>query len=298
MKIAIAGGSGFIGSYLTKILLEEGHEILILTRKDKQSKQNIKYVTWLTEGTCPEKEIGDVDAFINLAGVSINEGRWTEEHQQRIYESRMEATDELLRIITSLPKKPFIFINASAIGIYPSSLETIYTEESLEIADDFLGRTVRDWEAKASSLNKEGIRVVSARFGVVLGNDGGALPLMVLPYRLFMGGTMGSGKQWVSWIHVTDAARAILFAMKNEKIKGPVNVTTLSPIQMKDFGKTIGSVLHRPHWFRVPEFIMKLILGQKSSLVLEGQYVLPEVLKKEGFEFLFPTLEAALEDLL
>jgi uncharacterized protein (TIGR01777 family) len=298
MRIVIAGGTGFIGKHLTEMLLEEGHQVIILTRAEKRSKQNIKYIQWMTMDAHPEKEMGDVDAFINLAGVSINEGRWTASHKKSIYESRMMATDELIRILSKLPKKPKVFINASAIGIYPSSLQKIYTENSTEIADDFLGKTVRDWEKKAQLVKKEGIRTAYLRFGVVLGKHEGALPLMVFPYRLFVGGTIGSGQQWVSWIHVKDAVRAILFTMNNEKINGAVNVTAPCPTQMNNFGKAIGDTLHRPHWFPLPGFLIKAAMGEKSSLVLQGQHVLPEVLEKAGFPFLFPSLEAALKDLL
>jgi uncharacterized protein len=298
MKIIIAGGSGFIGRKLTEILVGEGHEIVILTRKEKQAEGKIKYIKWLGEGTSPENEIERADAFINLAGVSINEGRWTEKHQKQIYQSRMTATNELVRIIAALPVKPSVFINASAIGIYPPSQNKVYTENSLEVADDFLGRTVHDWESNAARVMAHGIRTVYMRFGVVLGKEGGALPLMVFPYKLFMGGTVGSGVQWVSWVHVTDVARAISFAIENDQLSGPVNVTSPYPKQMKDFGKTVGSVMHRPHWFPVPSLIMKLMLGKKSSLVLEGQRVIPEVLMKSDFEFEFPSLESALVDLL
>ncbi|MGN7941455.1 TIGR01777 family oxidoreductase [Virgibacillus sp. 6R] len=298
MKIVIAGGSGFIGEKLTKLLLDEGHYIKILTRKAKQSSGNVQYIQWLDGAASPEKEIGDTDVVINLAGVSINDGRWSEKHKKQIYHSRMEATDELLRIISLLPKKPSVFINASAIGIYPASIDAVYTEDSLDVSDDFLGKTVFDWEAKAKQVEAFGVRTVFMRFGVVLGNQGGALPLMVLPYKLFVGGTLGHGKQWVSWIHVADVVRAIHFVMNNEEIKGPVNVTAPTPVQMKDFGKEISSVLHRPHWLPVPSFAMKIVLGQKSALVLEGQHVLPQVLVENGFSFMFPSLQTALEDLL
>ncbi|MFJ5714728.1 TIGR01777 family oxidoreductase [Neobacillus sp. NPDC093127] len=298
MKIVIAGGSGFIGQKLTDILHEAGHQIVILTRKDKQPAGNVTYVKWLEEGTSPEKEIKIADVFINLAGVSINDGRWNANHQKQIYDSRMKATDELVRIIAALPDKPSVLINASAIGIYPASINTIYTENSPETATDFLGKTVLDWENKAKQAEAHGIRVIFMRFGVVLGIEGGALPLMALPYKLFVGGTVGSGEQWVSWVHVLDVVRAIHFVIDHENLSGPVNVTSPSPIQMKDFGKTIGSVLHRPHWLPVPAFAMKMVLGQKSTLVLEGQHVVPKVLLEEGFEFMFPTLYTALEDLL
>ena len=297
MKLVIAGGSGFIGRKLTDLLLEEGHQIVILTRKDRPSKPRIKYVKWLQEGATPEKEIGKADAFINLAGVSINEGRWTEKHQKQIYESRMKATDEIIRIIRALPDQPSVLVNASAIGIYPSSLNVVYTESSTEISNDFLGRTVHDWEKKAAQASEHGVRVVCMRFGVVLGKEGGALPLMVLPYKLFAGGRLGSGEQWVSWVHVTDVVRALLFAVENNHLNGPVNVTSPSPTRMEEFGKTISSIMQRPHWLPVPAVLMKLALGKKSSLVLKGQQVLPEVLLQQGFEFTYSTLEAALTDL-
>ncbi|MEH7255295.1 TIGR01777 family oxidoreductase [Neobacillus niacini] len=298
MKIVIAGGSGFIGQKLMDLLINAGHSIVILTRKEKTSSTKVRYVQWLAKGASPENEIKNADAFINLAGVSINDGRWSMSHQKQIYDSRMTATDELLRIISLLPEKPTVFINASAIGIYPASVQRVYTEKSSETADDFLGKTVRDWENKAKQVEAHSIRSVFMRFGVVLGNEGGALPLMALPYKLFVGGKVGRGNQWVSWVHVTDVVRSILFAIENNHVSGPVNVTSPTPLQMNDFGRTIGSVLHRPHWFPVPSFVMKMVLGQKSALVLEGQQVLPQVLMEEGFEFAFPTLKSALEDLL
>jgi uncharacterized protein len=297
MRIVIAGGSGFIGRKLTELLHAQGHSVVILTREAKKLDGKIAYVQWLSEGSSPEKDIGYADAFINLAGVSINDGRWSRMHQKQIYDSRMTATDELLRIISALPEKPAVLINASAIGIYPASETSIYTESSTERADDFLGKTVSDWENKAKQVEEQSVRAVFMRFGVVLGNEGGALPLMALPYNLFLGGKVGSGEQWVSWVHVTDVVRAILYVLNNDTLRGPVNVTSPSPLQMNDFGKTIGAVLHRPHWMPVPSLAMKMVLGQKSALVLEGQHVVPQVLQQVGFEFMFPTLHSALEDL-
>lgn len=298
MKIIIAGGTGFIGNKLIDVLLQNGHEVVVLTRKARPSSGKLSYVVWLKENALPELEIESADAIVNLAGVSINDGRWTANHQKQIYDSRMAATDELLRIISEMPQKPSVFINASAIGIYPVSLDEVYTEDSICTPDDFLGKTVQDWENKAKQARSYGARTAFMRFGVVLGNDGGALPLMALPYKLFAGGTVGSGQQWVSWVHVNDVVRAISFAVENERLQGPVNVTAPSPLRMKEFGKVIGNVLKRPHWIPAPAFAMKLALGQKSKLVLEGQKVLPEVLLENGFEFEFPVLEMALRDLL
>ncbi|WP_040208864.1 TIGR01777 family oxidoreductase [Neobacillus jeddahensis] len=298
MKIVIAGGSGFIGQKLTEFLLDEGHDVVILTRKAQNSLGKLSYVKWLEEGTSPENGVRNADAIINLAGVSINDGRWSKKHQKQIYESRMIATQELIRIIAILPDKPSVLINASAIGLYPPSNHAVYSEDTVETADDFLGKTVFDWENMAKQVQQYGVRPVLMRFGVVLGNESGALPLMVLPYKVFSGGTVGSGEQWVSWVHVIDVVRAIIFAIENEKVTGPVNVTSPSPVRMKKFGQTISSVLHRPHWLPVPAFMMKAVLGQKSSLVLEGQHVIPKVLLEAGFNFNYQSLTSALEDLL
>lgn len=298
MKVVIAGGTGFIGQTITDLLLAQGHEVIILSRKNNADESSVQYVSWLTEGANPEKEIKQADAFINLAGVSINDGRWTKEHQRQIYESRMTATNELIRIISNLQQKPSVYLNASAIGIYPTSETVIYTEDSKAVADDVLGKTVHDWEQKAATLNDLGIRTAYMRFGVVLGQDEGALPLMVLPYKFFIGGKVGSGRQWVSWIHVQDVANAALHLLENNEIHGAVNFTAPFPLRMNDFGKTIGTTLQRPHWIPAPSFMMKAALGKKSALVLEGQYVSSEKLVSSGFEFEFPTLSAALDNLL
>lgn len=297
LRIAIAGGTGFIGRNIARFYEYKGHEVLILTRK-RLKNQNYKYVTWLNDDYSFIEQLEDLDVLINLAGVSINQGRWTKKHQKKIYESRMFVTEELIKIIQQLEKKPKVFINASAIGIYPTSLTKIYTEQSRDVADDFLAKTVVDWEEKAKQVERIGIRTVFCRFGVVLGKNQGALPLMVLPYKLFVGGTIGSGEQWISWIHIDDVVKAIAFIVDQEHISGPVNITAPTPVTMKEFGQTIGKVLKRPHWFPVPASLLNIALGKKSKLVVEGQYVLPNVLMKEGLQFKYPTLKQALENLL
>lgn len=298
MKIVITGGSGFIGQHLTKNLIKHGHEILILTRGPSHRSKSIQYIQWLTNGASPEVEIKEADAYINLAGVSINEGRWSNKQQEAIYNSRMESTRELIRIIKILPKKPSSLINASAIGIYPTSLKNVYKEDSEEVAHNILGRTTYDWEKTAQEVESLNIRVVRARFGIVLGKEGGALPLISMPYHFYIGGRVGSGNQWVSWIHIQDLVRAITFAIENKAVSGAMNVCTPQPIRMNDFGKAVGHVLKRPHWFPVPAFAMKALLGKKSLLVLEGQYVLPTLLESFHFTYLYPTLTSALKNLL
>ncbi|WP_040285838.1 TIGR01777 family oxidoreductase [Sporosarcina koreensis] len=298
MEILITGGTGFVGSRLVRALQGEQHSLTILTRSGSREKDGIHYVQWLKPDARPEELVTPPDAVVNLAGISINDGNWSEEHQKKIYESRMEATDELLRILSTFSKKPAVFVNASAVGIYPTSETNVYTEQSEEIAPDFLGRTVHDWEKKAAAMEQYGTRVVFTRFGTVLGEDGGALPVMALPYKLFAGGPIGSGQQWISWVHVEDVARAIRFVIDTPSMHGPVNVTAPAPVRMSELGRTIGSLLRRPHWLPVPAFAMKALLGNKSKLVLEGQHVLPEKLIDSDFEYAYPAIRPALENIL
>lgn len=299
MKIVIAGGTGFVGKVLTRLLQENGHEIIILTRNKTVPEKDIQYVQWLQQGARPEQLLNTVDAFVNLAGISLNNGRrWTKKQKKAIYTSRMDATLEIVRIMEQLSSKPKVLINASAVGIYPTSTITTYTENSMDYATDFLGTTVQDWERQANRAEKLGIRVALARFGVILGREQGALPSMLLPYKMHIGGTIGSGKQWLSWVHVEDVARAIYFAITNENIKGPFNVVAPHAARMKDFGKTIAMIMGRSHWMPVPSMVMRLALGEQSMLVLEGQHVLPSVLEKQHFTFNYPHLKEALQDLL
>lgn len=296
MKIAIAGGTGFVGQELTNLLREQGHEIYILTRGEEKYIDGVQYLSWMN-GSKIENSLEDLDAFVNLAGVSLNDGRWTAHQKNAIYSSRMDTTNEVLRIFNTLAEGPNVFINASAVGIYPTSTTAVYTESSTEKAPGFLGKTVDDWEQKALQAEQLGIRTCVMRFGVVLGNNEGALPLITLPYKLFVGGTVGSGEQWLSWIHVSDVARAILHAIETPELSGPINVTSPNPKRMIQFGKTVARVLNRPHWLPVPSFALQLALGEKSVLVLEGQYVMPEKLLMSGFTFKFSSLENAIKDL-
>ncbi|KZE37864.1 epimerase [Bhargavaea cecembensis] len=295
MRVAIAGGTGFLGSVLVRMLEESGHEVLILTRHPVAGDHRM--VGYLMEGARPEKELGPIDAFVNLAGTSINAGRWTERRKQDILSSRIAATDEVVRIIRAMESKPDVLVNASAVGLYPTSETAIYNEKG-PAGNDFLADVVKAWEHRAAEAGKEGVRTVFMRFGVILGKDEGALPLIALPYRLYGGGTVGSGRQWVSWIHVLDAARAILFAIENTPVTGPVNTVAPNPLRMKQFGRTVGHVLNRPHILPVPAFALKAALGEKSKLVLEGQRVAPSKLGLHGFLFRFPDAEEALRDIL
>ncbi|MEI5908554.1 TIGR01777 family oxidoreductase [Bacillus spongiae] len=298
MKIAITGGTGFIGKHLVKALLKHEHEVYVLTRHPYEHyDEKVKYIEWLTEGSKPEDLLVGIDAFINLAGEPINNGRWTKKQKEKIIQSRRETTREVLRIMEALPIPPSVFINASAIGYYNASNEMNYTESSTETGTDFLANTVVEWETEASKAEQLPLRVAYARFGIILGQDGGALPRMALPYKFFIGGPVGSGRQWLSWIHIEDVCKAIIFIL-NHSIKGPVNIVAPNPLQMDEFGHILGQVIQRPHWLPVPSPVMKAVLGEMSTLVLDGQKVIPEVLLKNGFDFSYPTLKPALKDLL
>ncbi|MFL0363608.1 TIGR01777 family oxidoreductase [Pseudobacillus sp. 179-B 2D1 NHS] len=299
MKVVIAGGTGFVGRALIDELLENGHQVVILTRsfENKQDTDNIRYVKWLDDRSKPEKELQDIDAFINLAGESLNSGRWTEKRKQQIISSRISSTKEMIRIMAALPQKPSVFINASAIGCYPVSLEETFTESSKTTTKGFLAKTVDIWESEAQHSEALGIRTVTARFGVILGKEEGALPRMALPYKLFTGGRIASGQQWMSWIHIKDVARALLFIMNQSDINGPVNLTAPSPEHLNTLGKTLAEVLQRPHWLFVPAFAIKMALGEMSTLILDGQRVLPQKLTAHSFIFQFPHIKQALTDI-
>lgn len=299
MHIVISGGSGFLGTRLQMHLINNGHEVTILTRNSERKNgiEGVKLVEWMNEGDHPEAELKDVDAIIHLAGESISGSRWTKAKKERILSSRLDTTKEIYRIIANLEKKPQVLINASAVGYYGMSETETYTENSRSDANDFLASVVKEWEREAEKVKELNVRAVLTRFGVILGN-GGALPLMVLPYKLGVGGTMGSGKQWVSWVHVDDAVQMIVYAITHPDINGPMNITAPKPVRMKEFGQTISKVLRRPHWLPVPGIVMKLGLGEMSDMILKGQRVLPELATNHGYTFQYAKVEDALENIL
>jgi uncharacterized protein (TIGR01777 family) len=296
LKIAVSGGTGFIGRALCTHLASLGHTVYVLTRSNRTSSQpRIKYIKWRADdSTFP---LSSINAFINLAGEPINSGRWTEKKKRQIVNSRVHTTQGILRQLSALSEYPKTFINASAVGYYGVSLTNTFTEDDTEAGDDFLASTVVRWEEEASKATALGMRTVLTRFGIVLG-DGGALQKILMPYRFFAGGTVGSGKQWVSWIHIEDVAKMIAFVLENENIEGALNITAPNPVTMTEFGKAIAKALRRPHWIPAPSFALKLALGEMSILVLEGQKVLPEKAMHNGYIHSYPDLEEALTTIL
>lgn len=241
--------------------------------------------------------LSSIDVVINLAGESIN-SRWTKKQKKIILNSRIQTTKGLIKQLQALPAKPHTFINASAIGYYGTSETESFTEQHVTPGNDFLANTVYSWEQEASKARSLGIRTIYARFGVILGPDGGALPKMLLPYQFYIGGTVGSGKQWLSWIHIDDVASMIDFIIHKKEIDGPLNITAPEPIRMKEFGETIATIMKKPHWLPVPSFMLHALLGEMSILVLEGQHVLPSKVIEHGYQYTFPTIDHALQNIL
>lgn len=298
MKIAITGGTGFVGRALSQSFTAQGHEVFILTRKENHKIGDLQFIQWMKPHAQPVKHLEGTDVFINLAGTSLNEGRWTDSRKEDIFKSRMSATAELNTIIDALEAKPKLLINASAVGIYPVSKAATYNERSTQVANDFLGKTVENWEKLASHSEQLGVRVVYSRFGVILGKDGGALSLMAMPYKFHVGGTLGSGMQWVSWVHLDDIVGGMNHIIENDAISGVVNFTAPNPVRMKQFGETVASILNRRHWLPTPAPLLKIALGEKSIMVLEGQRVLPMVLQETNYEFKYAKIQDALVNLL
>ncbi|WP_240375786.1 TIGR01777 family oxidoreductase [Bacillus piscicola] len=299
MNIAITGGTGLVGSALTGYFTAKGHHLFILTRNtaNKQDKENITFVEWLQDESVPEQKLTNIDVFINLAGASLN-SRWTKRRKKLILESRTNATREVIRIIGELSYKPKVLINASAVGYYGVSKRAVFTESSPSENKDFLQSVCEAWETEAAAAESAGVRTVYARFGLILDNKEGALPSILLPYKLFAGGRIGSGEQWYSWVHLRDVVELINFAIFCDQVKGALNVTAPCPEKMKNFGKTLAKTINRPHWLPVPAYFVHRLFGEMSTLITEGQKVIPRKALSLGYHFSYPELDEAFADLL
>ena len=289
VRVAIFGGSGFIGMELAKELVEQGHEVVIVSRGTRGSEPHFSIYTWEQLEHEPERLEG-FDAFVNLAGETINQ-RWSDKAKSRILQSRIAATRQVAAIVARLKVKPEVVINGSGMSIYGYSEQETFDEHSPKRLTDFLGRTVNDWEQAADEI--QGVRLVKLRIGLVLGKSGGAFPLMQLPYRLFVGGRVGSGKQWHSWIHIADMTGIIHYCIMHKEINGPINCTAPNPVTNDAFGRLLGKTIGRPHYFPVPSFLLKLVLGEMSEVLLCGQRVLPTRITEMGYRFKYPSLQDA-----
>jgi hypothetical protein len=296
MKIVVSGGTGFIGGALVQALLKENDRVVVLTRNPKKTSSDLMhYEAWngTSQGTW-SRTLDGADAVINLAGESLAERRWIQGQKQRIMASRIDATRALVEAIAGADKKPHTFISASAVGYYGNVGEGEVTEESLR-GEGFLADVCHHWEREAFRAEKLGCRVVVTRFGLVMEKDGGVLRKLLLPFRFFAGVVPGTGRQWVSWVHRDDVVGAILFALRERNLSGPVNAVAPEPVRMGDLCRTLAGVMGRPCWGSIPPLFIRLALGEMAHVVLDGQKVAPKKLEGRGYRFLHPTLLPALE---
>jgi hypothetical protein len=301
MKILVTGSTGLVGTALVSDLKQAGHTVCRLVRPST-SVEAIRGaegfdVRWdPATGELGAAAVG-ADAVVNLAGASIAEGRWTAKRKQVLRSSRVDTTRALVNALAKMAARPRVFVSASAIGYYGSRGDELLSEES-KPGSDFLSEIAMEWESEAKKAQALGIRVVQARFGVILAREGGALPRMVRPFQFGLGGRIGSGQQWMSWVTLEDVVAILRFALENGAVRGPINVVSPQPVRNKEFTTALATALHRPAFFPAPAFVLRLVLGEMAgALLLSSQRVLPMQLEKLGYSFLHADLATALTSL-
>lgn len=292
MKIIVGGASGFIGKALIRVLSERNHTCRVVSRRP--SGDGERAIAWDDSGL-PEA-IGSSDVVINLAGAPVLGGRWTDQRKHQIITSRVRTAERIAGIIGALEKKPKVWINASAVGYYGDRGDEILNESSAAGAG-FLAEVSQAWET-ALFKDELDVRRISLRIGVVLGREGGAMKKLLLPFKLGLGGPIGTGRQWMPWIHMDDVLGLIDFVIQNEGISGPLNVTAPGPLTNREFSKTLARVLRRPAVLPTPAWGIRMIFGEAAEVILGSQRAVPDSALKSGYTFKFPVLEQAFEDLL
>jgi uncharacterized protein (TIGR01777 family) len=296
MNVLLTGASGLIGSQVANALKARNDRVISVTRRNAHLDRSI---TWNPFDKYPSEAlinaVDQSDAIVHLAGENIAGGRWNRKRKDAIRESRIRGTQQIVAAINAARRKPRAFLCASAIGFYGDRGDEILDESSSH-GDAWLSEVCREWEASAAQAHA---RIVHLRFGIVLSKSGGALPRIMRPFRFGLGGPVGSGNQWMSWIVIGDAVRAILHLLDHSTETGPVNIVAPNPVTNENFSRMLGTVLHRPALFRVPAPVLRLVLGEMADeLLLSSQRVRPEALGRNGFEFQYPTIESALKQLL
>lgn len=300
MRIIITGGTGLMGTALAKSLIADQHEVIVLTRNPNRHSDlppGVELVEWDAATAAGWGRYADgADAIVNLAGEGIADGRWTADRKERIYTSRVNAGNAVMEAIRAAETKPKVLIQASGIDYYSQAGDEIITE-SAGPAGDFLGQVCFDWEASTAEAEQMDVRRCIIRTGIVLSNEGGAWPKIVLPFKLLAGGPIGSGRQYWPWIHMDDQVRAIRYLLKNDQCRGVYNLTAPNPLPNKEFAKRLGSAMGRPSLMPVPGFALKVLYGEMSILLLGGHRAIPKHLEDDGFLFEYPTAEQAFSEL-
>jgi uncharacterized protein len=301
MKILVTGSTGLVGTALVSALARNGHTVCRLVRPESAVGSGTKDgfdVAWNpATGELGGAGVGP-DAVVNLAGASIAGGRWTAQRKALLGSSRIDSTRALVTALARMNARPSVLVSASAIGIYGNRGNETLTEESKQ-GTDFLAGLAQEWEAEAFKAEALGIRVVLARFGIILAREGGALPKMLLPFKLGAGGRLGSGKQWMSWVTLEDVVGILRLALEKPSLRGAINVVSPQPLQNAEFTKVLAKTMHRPALFPAPAFALRLAMGEMAdALLLSSQRVLPGSLEKAGYRFLHPDLNSALPALL
>ncbi|HEV7240472.1 MAG TPA: TIGR01777 family oxidoreductase [Thermoanaerobaculia bacterium] len=294
MRIVIAGGSGFIGETLVRRLVARGDDVAVLSRNPAKVQAG-RGVGWdgKTQSSWSH-EVANADAIVNLAGENVGEGRWTDERKRRLIASRLDATGAIVEALRNAPARNRTLVNASAVGYYGLRGDETLDESSAR-GDGFLAELVEKWEGAARKA-EDLARLVILRFGVALAQDGGALKKMMLPFKLGVGGPLGSGEQWMSWIDRDDAVRMVEWAIDDAGVRGTYNATAPEPVRNRDFTRALGRALHRPAFMPAPAFALRIAFGQMANeMLLGGQRVVPRRAEREGFRFEIPTLDASLQ---
>lgn len=301
-KIIITGATGLIGIKLCNALIKRGDEITIFTRNIQKGKRELpevkKFVEW--DYRKPEQwksELNRKDAVIHLAGANLAGRRWSEQYKKIIIDSRLTSTKNLILGMEEIDEKPGLFICASAVGYYGDKDEELITEQSPP-SNDFLSELCKRWELEASKAEFLGIRRVSLRQAPVLSKNDGMIKEMKLPFKLFLGGPIGTGKQWLPWIHIEDLVNIYLFLLENKNITGPVNASSPNPVRMSEFADVMGKILQRPSYFKIPKFLIRIIKGDLADSITASQRVIPKKLLDAGFDFNFKDVQTSLRDLL
>jgi uncharacterized protein len=308
VRIVISGGTGFVGRSLAHTLVARGEDVVVLTRgearlpthacQECKNGGRIELAQWTPEHAGDWSDIVDgADAVIHLAGAAVVDGRWTDERKEVLRASRIVSTDLIARAMARAKNKPRVFVSASATGYYGARMDDAVLTESDSPGNDFLAVLCKDWEAAAQPARDAGVRTCHPRIGIVLGKNGGALAKMIPPFRAFVGGPIGEGRQYLPWIHVRDVVRAIEHAL-DRPLEGPFNVTAPEPVTMDAFAEAIGRALKRPAAMRVPAFALRIAMGEAADVVLTGQRAIPRKLVDDSFAFVFPELDSALADLV